>query len=119
MIRWRHLQHMPWNQSPNGFGHCTRWHQIAEFDKLVNQLNRYFGTEGDLPKWLSATAQACSTLPYLESALERSINQLKYGIARGAWRTMDILNSRLPFNTSLTRLAVPSSGTRSVRVRPC
>jgi len=69
---------------PNGFGHCTRWHQIAEFDKLVNQLNRYFGTEGDLPKWLSATAQACSTLPYLESALERSINQLKYGIARGA-----------------------------------
>jgi hypothetical protein len=34
-------------------------------------------------------------------------------------RTMDMLSSRLPVNTSLTRLGVPRSGTRSARDRPC
>jgi hypothetical protein len=34
-------------------------------------------------------------------------------------RTMDMLNSRLPVKTSLTRLGVPRSGTRSARERPC
>ena len=32
---------------------------------------------------------------------------------------MDMLSSRLPVNTSLTRLGVPKSGTRSARERPC
>ena len=36
-----------------------------------------------------------------------------------SFRTIDMLNSRLPFNTSLTRLGVPRSGTRSDRERPC
>lgn len=75
------VEHRAAITEPKRVGELLR---AAEFDKVVNQLNRHFGTEGDLPKCLSATAQACSTLPYLESALERSINQLKYGIARGA-----------------------------------
>ena len=36
-----------------------------------------------------------------------------------SFRTIDMLSSRLPFNTSLTRLGVPRSGTRSDRERPC
>ena len=34
-------------------------------------------------------------------------------------RTMDMLNSRLPFKTSLTLLAVPRIGIRSEQERPC
>jgi hypothetical protein len=34
-------------------------------------------------------------------------------------RTIVILKSLLPVKTSLTRLAVPSNGTRSARERPC
>ncbi len=42
------------------------------YESAAELIERATGTDGNLPKWLSAAAQACSTLPYLESALEQS-----------------------------------------------